>query len=236
MFEKLLSLLLHAKAGAISGVFLLGATGALISVSASNGVTTVTLTDPSPSPSASASPSAGPSATPTPTATATQSPEPSSSPEPSASPTATSCTVDQANVLALQVQRVDSAFAVFHTDLAQLRSQRAEATIEQSDHLLKQIRQAGVKAIHATLTCTTNDEDQADTDATTAGANAKTDSDHGTASITFTGTDPAAIADQAIAAMQAAFDTANNAPATTPKPSRSPEQKQHDTQKHDGHG
>ena len=32
MLAKLISLLIHAKAGAISGVFLLGATGALVSV------------------------------------------------------------------------------------------------------------------------------------------------------------------------------------------------------------
>ena len=42
MLAKLLSLLFHAKAGMLSGVLLLGATGALVTVSASNGVTTVT--------------------------------------------------------------------------------------------------------------------------------------------------------------------------------------------------
>jgi acyl-CoA synthetase (AMP-forming)/AMP-acid ligase II len=56
MLEKLLSLLIHVKAGAVSGVVLLGAAGALVSVSAQNGVTTITITQASPSPSASASP------------------------------------------------------------------------------------------------------------------------------------------------------------------------------------
>jgi len=46
MLGKLLSLLLHAKSGAISGLFLLGATGALVSVSTQNGVTTITVTWP----------------------------------------------------------------------------------------------------------------------------------------------------------------------------------------------
>jgi hypothetical protein len=46
-----------------------------------------------------------------------------------------------------------------------------------------------------------------------------------TSPITFTGTDATGIADQAIAMMQAAFDTANTAAASTPKPkpSHSPE-------------
>lgn len=231
MFAKLISLLLHAKAGAISGVFLLGATGALVSVSASNGVTTITLTDPSPSPSASAS--ASPSASPT----ASPSASPSASASPSSSPSSNPCS-DQAKANALQVNRVDSAFVAFHVDLMKLRSTRDRATIETADRTLKLVRQSAVKAIHATLTCKKHDEDQDEdesheTGATTTSLNddkdndEANDSDHHNAKpapITFTG-DAKSIADQAITAMQTAFDVAKNAPATTAKPeqTRKPE-------------
>src|SRR5438270_3284243 len=121
MLGKLLSLLLHAKSGAISGLFLLGATGALVSVSTQNGVTTITMTEASPSPSASTSASAHPSANPS----ASASPKPSSSPI-SLSPLkpADACT-DEAKALAFQGKRVDEAFKGFHTDLMKLRGQRS---------------------------------------------------------------------------------------------------------------
>ena len=96
MFAKLLTLLLHAKAGAISGVFLLGATGALVSVSASNGVTTITLTDPSPTPTATATATPTATASPTATPTATPTHTPSASPAPLSSPSVSACT-DEAN-------------------------------------------------------------------------------------------------------------------------------------------
>ena len=232
MLAKLLSLLIHAKAGMVSGVLLLGATGALVSVSASNGVTTVTITQPSASPS-------------TAVVSATRSPKPSESPEPSESPKLSSSTSaacsDAAKALSLQVQRVDSAFSGFHVDLMHLRGTRSVVVIETADVTLKNIRQAAVKALHATLstTCaTTDDEDTAendDEDSSTAASSTTSlntdlqkdeDSDGQakttTTPITFTGTDATGIADQAIAAMQAAVDTAHSAAASTPKPSHSP--------------
>ena len=233
MLAKLLSLLIHAKAGMVSGVLLLGATGALVSVSASNGVTTVTITQPSASPS-------------TAVVSATRSPKPSESPEPSESPKLSSSTSaacsDAAKALSLQVQRVDSAFSGFHVDLMHLRGTRSVVVIETADVTLKNIRQAAVKALHATLstTCTTtDDEDKAENDdedsSTAAPATTSLNTDREqdedtdgqakttTTPITFTGTDATGIADQAIAAMQAAVDTAHSAAASTPKPSRSPE-------------
>ncbi|HTJ59794.1 MAG TPA: hypothetical protein VL333_01235 [Candidatus Saccharimonadales bacterium] len=237
MLAKLLSLLIHAKAGLVSGVLLLGATGALVTVSTANNVTTVTITQPSASPSAL-------------TVTATRSPKPSESPEPSESPklsssTSSACS-DAAKALSLQVQRVDNAFSGFHTDLVHLRGTRSVVVIETADVMLKNVRQAAVKALHATLstTCTqTDDEDKADedkaesddedsstaaSDTTSLNTDREKDEDSdgeaktATTPITFTGTDAASIADQAIAAMQAAFDTAKSAAASTPKPSRSP--------------
>lgn len=241
MLGKLISLLLHAKSGAISGVFLLGATGALVSASAANGVTRITITEASPSPSASASHSASPtpSASPTATPTHTATPSPTASPSGSPQQSSASACSDQAKALAFQVQRVDRAFSGFHTDLMKLRAQRSVKDIETADVMLKVIRQAAVKAIHATATqtCKTHDDDEDANDededeahdavpATTltlAGDRSKheaNDGDHPKtkpAPMTFTG-DATAIADQAIAALQVAFDTAKNAPASTPKP------------------
>ena len=236
MLAKLLSLLFHAKAGLLSGVLLLGATGALISVSASNGVTTITITQPSGSPvTMTANRSHEPSESNEPS----ESPEPSKSPKPSSSPNACS---DAAKALALQVQRVDSAFSGFHVNLMHLRGTRSVVVIETADVMLKNIRQAAVKAIHATqpsTDCNKDDEDKADNDtedsSTAASGTTALNTDRekdedsdgkaktATTPITFTGTDAKGIADQAIAAMQAAFDTANTAAASTPKPSHSPE-------------
>lgn len=244
MLGKLISLLLHAKSGAISGLFLLGATGALVSVSTQNGVTTITITEASPSPSASASASASPSASPTATRSASPSPSASSSASPSPSSSSSSACSDEAKALAFQVQRVDTAFRGFHTDLMKLRGQRSVADIEKADVMLKVIRQAAVKAIHATMTpsCAKKDDDgdeneteshDAVTSTTSLNSDRENDEDHETdhaktkpAPMTFTG-DAASIADQAIAAMQVAFDAAKNAPASTPRPSHRPEGTRH---------
>jgi hypothetical protein len=250
MLAKLLSLLLHAKSGAISAVFLLGATGALVSVSASNnGVTTITITEPSASPSASAS------ASPASATTHNETAEPSESPEPSSSPSSTTpaCS-DEAKALALQVQRVDAAYTGFHTNLTNLRGLRDAKTLETANAMLQLIRESATKAIHGTATAAclkdedqnedaTNDQgeqgdntgdhqngDSPKTTTTTATptpspvvdtTKTNTDSDNEGSDHkvgpTFTGT-ATAIADQAIAAMQVAFDAANNSPVTTPKP------------------
>jgi hypothetical protein len=259
MFAKFLELLLHAKAGAISGVFLIGATGALVSVSTSNGVTTIVLTDPSPTPSASAS--ASPSGTTSPTASPTASPSATASATPSSSPsTAPSACSDEVKALALQVQRVNSAYVDFNKQLAALRGERDRATLAKADLTLQLVRRAAVKAIHATATVSCNkhdhdedenddrnsgwqgghnwgdqDEDENDNDkgaaesvitllsfsleTTNVESNDGKDKDKDKVGITFTGT-AESIATQAIAAMQAAFDTAKNAPAVTPKPEK----------------
>src|SRR5437870_11343793 len=48
MFAKLITLLLQSKAAALTGVFVIGTTGALVSATTQNGVTTVTITQTSP--------------------------------------------------------------------------------------------------------------------------------------------------------------------------------------------
>lgn len=236
MLEKLLSLLLHAKSGAISGLFLLGATGALISVSTQNGVTTITITEASPSPSAAHSP--------------TPSASPSGGPSLS-SPSSSSACSDEAKALAFQVQRVNTAFSGFHTDLMKLRGQRSVADIEKADVMLKVIRQSAVEAIHATLSASCaekdDDEDENETESDDAVANTtslnsdrENDEDNETdhaktkpAPLTFTG-DATAIADQALAAMQVAFDAAKNAPALTARQTHRPEGTKHPESEHTG--
>jgi hypothetical protein len=243
MLAKLLSLLIHAKSGAISGVLLLGATGALVSVSAANGVTTITITEASPSPSASVNHQQTTTTSPTPTPT----PSPSSASPKLSSPSTSAACTDEAKALALQVKRVDTAFSGFHTDLMKLRGQRAADTLMTADKTLKLDRESAVRAIHATATAAClkqDDEDENDTDvdendndddkpaaappATTVtvapevkqGHDNESDNDNDkskTALITFTG-NAASIADQAVAAMQTAFDTAKNAPVVTTTP------------------
>jgi len=260
MLAKLLSLLLHAKSGAISGVLLLGATGALVSVSASNGVTTVTITEASPSPATAVTMT---------TRTDTETPKPADSDSPKLSSSTTSSTAcsDEAKALALQVQRVDSAFSGFHTDLMHLRGLRAADVLATADATLKADRQAAVKAIHATATqacAKQDDEDANDTTDTDTDTNDTTDQNDNsgddksvgaavtgttvsvvddnnndesndgkttTAPVTFTGT-ASEIADSAIAAMHTAFNTAKGSPVLTPKSAHTPEQKTNDSTTH----
>jgi len=230
MLEKLLSLLIHVKAGAVSGVVLLGAAGALVSVSAQNGVTTITITQASPSPSASASP----------VRPAPASLEPAETPPQNSltSPTQTNACSDQEQAVALQIQRVQTAFKTSRMELLKLRGQRSKAVLELANATLEQIRRAATKAIEATVTCTTNDDDEDDADAdesTTSVDSAsedESDDDDGakaTSPIVFSGTDPKAIADQAILAMHAAIDIAKSAAVSTPKPTHSPEQRKHES-------
>jgi hypothetical protein len=128
-----------------------------------------------------------------------------------------------------------------------LRGLRDAAVLEKADRTLKAIRQGATKAIHATATAAckkdddenddedendgehNNDHDRSGVEATVTTLSfvdeISTDEEndgHGQhLGITFTGT-ASAIADQAIAAMQIAFDTAKNAPVKTPKPTPTP--------------
>jgi hypothetical protein len=113
--------------------------------------------------------------------------------------------------------------------------------LEKADGTLRLIRHAATKAIHATATATCKKDDENDNDdeddndgehnngehdndhrGSSMSINIQDNDDHGrTLGLTFSG-DAKAIADQAIAAMQVAFDTAKNAPAKTPKPTPTP--------------
>jgi len=158
MLAKLIATLLQAKAGAISGVFLLGATGALISVSASSGVTTVTITEASPSPTTAVTrPVSSPELNVNAPASPKVAEKAAESPKVAADSTACSA---EAQAIAFQVQRVNTAFSGFHSKLEALRKDHSKDTVKATDEKLKATRKAAVKAIHATRTCKDDDEDE----------------------------------------------------------------------------
>lgn len=236
MLEKLLELLLHAKSGAVAAVFVVGATGALVTATVQNGTTTITITQTTASPTgtATASPTATATATPTATATAT----PTASPE----GTGKGCS-DWAHERADAVQTVNNAYAKLHSELMKLRKdtdkEAREEIIEEADEDLKDLRQTGVKAIHELDKCKNDDDDEDDEDqdeqssgllglllrlfgnnatttvVTTTATPTPTGSPAPTASPSntltaplVTGSTPAEIAESTVAAMQAVFDAA----------------------------
>jgi hypothetical protein len=201
-------------------------------------VTTIVLTEASASPSAVTS-----------NQTASPSPKPTESPEvntPSTlTPAQTTACADEAKALALQIQRVNTAYAKFHTDLVALNNQRDRAVLATAAKTLKADRHAAIKAILGTATavCLKADDDENETDTddatgavqgqqTAQGQTGKHEGAHEDAddhkapangttpaitAPTFTGT-ATQIADQAIAAMQTAFDTAKNSPVVVTTP------------------
>ena len=222
--------------------------------SSANGVTTITLTQASASPSANnqvqTSPTASPTARPTETPETTAAPNTTTT-TPKVT-TTVACDATQVAGAAAAVKTVDDAYSQYHTDLAALRkdakSDAAKALLETTDKTLKGIRQNAVKAIHATVACakagdetemdgdTSNDQTDAnDADDDQQGdnegdhQNGKDDNTPATTTPTtpavmpVTG-DPKTIADNAVAAMKVAFDTATsqlgtvNTVLTTPKP------------------
>jgi hypothetical protein len=141
---------------------------------------------------------------------------------------------DEARALALQVQRVNRAFSGFHTDLVKLNGKRDRSIIQDADQVIKHIRHGAVKKIHAIASQTCRDDDEDEDANEENGDNNDNDDEndgggdrHGRskpAVIAFTG-NATAIADEAIAAMQLAFNAAQNAPAiaATPKPTHKSE-------------
>lgn len=243
MIEKLLELFLHAKAGAISGVLLIGASGALVSATTQNGVTTITVTQASPTPSASVSPSPNAAASPSPSVSPSPSPSPKPSPSGAPSLAAASPTTSQTATRACvdATQTVNAAFHKHHGALAKLRSgddhgksaqtaatqtaaKDAKLTVKKADELLKTIRKAAVKAIHETCTSHDDDEDKDEDE------DDEDDEDKAPKSgLVLSGT-PAEIAKQATAAM----DLVMAAVGTTAQPTtttKSGHEKDRDEQK-----
>jgi len=245
MFSKLLALLLQSKTAAITGVFVFGTAGALVSATTQNGITTITVTPTTQTDETKAPASPAVLLTPL------------SSPAtltPSASPSACA---DEAHIRADAVRTVNAEFKQDHNGLVQLarvnKTSKDAETLRTADRLVTEIRQAGVKAIHATNTCEDNDKDEHE-DADKAEAQndndndendkdevhaAKSDEHHTTSDIKFSSTDPKGIADEAVAAMKLAFTTAKNSvttQVTTPTSPRTPEPKKHDDRSGDRKG
>jgi hypothetical protein len=174
MFEKLLSLLLHAKGGALATVLVLGTSGALVTATVQNGNATITITQPS-------SGAAETAVTPVTVTTASNTTSNNTTVDPAIlalfnrtkaedDPTSPAtggngCS-DAAKAINEQVKRVNDAFK---TDLQAIEKARKDARTDTakkavSDALkaITGIRQAAVKAIHATnpsATCKNDDED-----------------------------------------------------------------------------
>ena len=177
------------------------------------------------------------------------------------------------------MKTVNSAFNRLHADLEHSRKDAKTETLrnalESSDHLMGQIRESAVKAIHATNTCAKTDDEDKDNEqdedkdedsgkhsqanfvlaffqkllgqsttvtVVTASptpsaspsptvAPSATTTASPASGVTFSGSDPKAIADQAVAAMKLVFDnakaqlatatpTTGNRPFSTTRPDR----------------
>ena len=223
MFEKLLSLLLHAKGGAVATVLVLGASGALVTATVQNGMTTVTITQPS----TTTDTTTGSATTPTTTTnnTVTQTVlalfNKKGEDDPTAPATGNGCS-DAAHATNEQVQRVDAAFktdnaAVLALSKTAPKTDAAKTLVKTADNKIKGFRQVAVKAIHELFksdACKGNDDaDKAeenkdaendDEDSTTGatGATGATGTTGTTGTtVAISGPDAKAIADAAIAAM-----------------------------------
>jgi hypothetical protein len=235
MFEKLLSLLLHAKGGAVATVLVLGASGALVTASVENGLTTVTITQPST----------------TTTAATTTTTDPvilalfnnskkngSTEPEGSTEPATGNGCSDAAHATNEQVKRVNDAYKTDHAAVLALskdapKTDEARKLVKDADSKIKGFRQEAVKAIHELFKsdeCKGNDDEDNDEDenddedegSTTGTTNGTTSTTTTTTTVAISGTDAKAIADAAIKAMddevanlKTKLATPTAAPATT---------------------
>jgi hypothetical protein len=219
MLEKLLSLLLHAKGGAVATVLVLGASGALVTATVENGISTVTNTQPSTTTTASET---------TTTNTATTNPailalfnRTSAEQDPTAPATGNGCS-DAAHATNSAVRLVNDGFKKDHAAVLAL-SKDAEKTadartlVKTANGKINGFRQEAVKAIHELFKsdeCKGNvdedseqDEDSGDEDAST---------------VAISCTDAKACADAAIAEMDKVVENLKTdlekleaAPATT---------------------
>jgi len=239
MFEKLLSLLLHAKGGAVATVLVLGASGALVTATVENGLTTVTITQPSTTTTGSETTTGGSTTT---TAATTNSAILAlfsrTKAEDDVTPPATGngCS-DAAHATNTEVKAVNDAYKTDHAAVQALSKGAAKTDenkklVKDADNKIKGFRQEAVKAIHGLFKsdeCKGNDDededvDNEDEDASTSGTTGTTT---GTTSTTTTTvaiscTDAKACADAAIAEMdkvvvelKTKLEASAAAPATT---------------------
>ena len=225
MFEKLLSLLLHAKGGAVATVLVLGASGALVTATVENGLTTVTITQPS------TTTTSGSTTTTDPAILAlfnrTKAEE-----DPTGTATGNGCS-DAAHATNTEVKRVNDAYKTDHAAVQALSKDAAKTDenkklVKDADNKIKGFRQEAVKAIHELFKSDeckgSDDEDDVDNDdedegSTTGTTNGTTSTTTTPSTVAISGTDAKAIADAAIKAMDdevANLKTKLEAPTTTP--------------------
>ena len=231
MFEKLLSLLLHAKGGAVATVLVLGASGALVTATVENGLTTVTVTQPSTTSNTTTGS----------TTTTTTDPvilalfnRTKAEEDPTGTATGNGCS-DAAHATNEQVKRVNDAYKTDHAAVQALGKDAAKTDenkklVKDADNKIKGFRQEAVKAIHNLFKsdeCKGNDDEDKDEDENENDDedNASTGSTTGTTSTTTTTTvaiscaDAKACADAAIKAMDdevTNLKTKLEAPAAAP--------------------
>jgi hypothetical protein len=162
MLEKLLSLLLHAKSGAVATVLVLGASGALVTATVDDGVTTITITQPGETTESSTTEAT--------TTTTTVSEailalfnRTSAEDDPTAPATAKGCS-DEAHERNDAMKDVNGAFKDLHQDVLGLskdapRTADTRTLVKDADNDLKDLRQEAVQLIHDTFDCD-NDEDE----------------------------------------------------------------------------
>jgi hypothetical protein len=203
MFEKLLSLLLHAKGGAVATVFVLGTTGALVTATVDNGLTTITITEASETTTGSETTTAGSTTTNT---TVTEAilalfNRTSAEEDPTSTATGKGCS-DEAHERNEQMKRVNAASNDARADVRALskdtaKNADAKELVKDADTEIKDLRQAAVKDIHATFDC---DKDEDETPTTTT--NTTTPATTTTTTVALNSDDAEAIADKAIEDME----------------------------------
>jgi hypothetical protein len=203
VFEKLLSLLLHAKGGAVATVLVLGASGALVTATVQSGATTVTITQPS---AATTGSDTTTGSTTTPNNTVTQTvlalfSRTQAADDPTAPATGNGCS-DAAHAMNVQVKAVNETFKTDHQAIEKQRkdakTDAARKALNDADKVIRETRQAAVKAIHLLFKsdeCKGNGDEDKDTEDT---EDADNDS---TITVAISCTDAKACADAAIKAM-----------------------------------
>ena len=259
MFEKLFSLLLHAKGGALATVLVLGASGALVTATVQSGVTTITITQPSTTTDGSTATTPSDSKT----TTTTTNPvilalfnQTKAEDDPSAPATGDNCS-DEAHAMVAQIKLVNDGFKKDHQAAQALskdapKTDAAKKLVKDANQALDETRKAALKAIHATLspsvTCNNNDKDDADKDeakdnedddnGSTTGTTTGTTSTTTTTgpSVAFSGADAKSIADLAISAMDLQVKNLKTALAALPAVAPKADTKKADTHANKGKG
>jgi hypothetical protein len=210
MFEKLLSLLLQAKSGAVATVFVIGASGALVTATVNDGVATITVTPNENSTETTTDP------------TTTNSVEQAilalfnrtESDESTAPATSGPGCSDEAHERNEHMKRVNAASQTNGEAVRDLAKDArgedgAKELVKDADTEIRDIRQLAVKAIHGTFDCDPNededngeDEDGTDDEDGTSTESSATSTTTTTVTLAdFTG-DAEAIADLAIDLME----------------------------------